>query len=101
MPGTHRCGRIDHVMVGSQQGADLKRVELLKQRFPVTPVELNQGYYLNGLCLDLLILELSSYVSEITNDEFTALSQNLIGWSTLSQNLIGCSILSQEFCNTY
>ena len=45
MPGTHRCGRIDHVMVGSQQGADLKRVELLKQRFPVTPVELNQGYY--------------------------------------------------------
>ena len=66
MPGTHRCGRIDHVMVGSQQGADLERVELLKQRFPVTPVELNQGYYLNGLCLDLLMLELSAYVSEIT-----------------------------------
>ena len=101
MPGTHRCGRIDHVMVGSQQGADLQRVELLKQRFPVTPVELNQGYYLNGLCVDLLILELSAYVSEITNDIYTSLSQNLIGCSTLSQNLIGCSTLGQEYCNTY
>ena len=91
MPGTHRCGRIDHVMVGSQQGADLERVELLKQRFPVTPVELNQGYYLNGLCLDLLILELSSYVLEITDDDYTA----------HTQNLIGCLTLSQEYCNTY
>ena len=79
MPGTHRCGRIDHVMVGSQQGADRERVELLNQRFPVTSVELNQGYYLNGLCLDLLRLELSSYVSEMNNDDYTALSQNLIG----------------------
>ena len=77
MPGTHRCGRIDHVMVGSQQGADLDRVELLKQRFPVTPVELNQGYYLNGLCLDLLMLELSAYVSEITNDNYTLLTHSV------------------------
>ena len=91
MPGTHRCGRIDHVMVGSQQGADRERVELLKQRFPVIPVELNQGYYFNGLFLDLLMLELSAYVSEITNDDYTA----------LIQNLIGCSTLSQEYCNTY
>ena len=101
MPGTHRCGRIDHVMVGSQQGADRERVELLKQGFPVTPVELNQGYCLNGLCLHLLILELSSYVLEIANHDYTAFNQNLIGCLTLSQNLIGCSTLSQEYCNTY
>lgn len=46
MPGTHRCGRIDHVMVGGQQGADPERVHLLQSRFPVVPVELERGKYL-------------------------------------------------------
>ena len=33
----------------------------------------------------MLTSESSSYVLEIPYDAYTALSQNLIGWSTLSQ----------------
>jgi len=43
MPGSHRCGRIDHGPIGGQQGANLERVELLKTRFPTIPVILNSG----------------------------------------------------------
>ncbi|XP_067933162.1 L-proline trans-4-hydroxylase-like [Watersipora subatra] len=43
MPGSHRCGRINHAPVGGQQGADLDRVELLKKRFPIIPVVLDPG----------------------------------------------------------
>jgi len=43
MPGSHRCGRVDHEPIGGQQAANSERVELLKTRFPTIPVVLNSG----------------------------------------------------------
>ncbi|XP_076455133.1 L-proline trans-4-hydroxylase-like [Babylonia areolata] len=43
MEGSHRCGRVDHVISGDQSGADTERVEFLKQRFPTLSVELEPG----------------------------------------------------------
>ena len=45
MPGTHLCGRVDHNVVGGQQGADLQQVEMLKKRFDTVPVILDSGAY--------------------------------------------------------
>ena len=45
MPGTHLCGRVDHNVVGGQQGADLQQVEMLKKRFTTVPVILDSGAY--------------------------------------------------------
>ncbi|XP_041367484.1 L-proline trans-4-hydroxylase-like [Gigantopelta aegis] len=41
--GSHKCGRVDHMMVGGQTGADLERVELIKLKCPLIYVELDPG----------------------------------------------------------
>ncbi|MEO6565991.1 MAG: phytanoyl-CoA dioxygenase family protein [Casimicrobiaceae bacterium] len=44
VPGSHRCGRIDHgVMKGEQVGADPRRVEELLKRLPVVYAEMAPG----------------------------------------------------------
>jgi phytanoyl-CoA dioxygenase PhyH len=43
IPGSHRCGRIDHVLTGEQAGADRERVEELLKRFPLVYVEMEPG----------------------------------------------------------
>ncbi|CAG5117835.1 unnamed protein product, partial [Candidula unifasciata] len=43
LEGSHKCGRIEHVMVGGQTGADLERVEQLKKVLPLKYVELEPG----------------------------------------------------------
>jgi hypothetical protein len=43
IPASHRMGRIDHVKVGDQTGADPERVEAVLQRLPVVHVELDPG----------------------------------------------------------
>ncbi|XP_071111618.1 L-proline trans-4-hydroxylase-like [Haliotis cracherodii] len=43
LEGSHKCGRIEHGMVGGQTGADVDRVEQLKSRLPLKYVELNAG----------------------------------------------------------
>ena len=45
IPGSHKCGRIDHKHVGAQTGADLERVEAILN-FPgneLVYVELDPG----------------------------------------------------------
>lgn len=41
--GSHRMGRIDHHFVGEQNGADLERVQLAEQRFPLEYCEMRAG----------------------------------------------------------
>ena len=41
--GSHRCGRIDHVLTGDQAGADRERVEELLKRMPLDHVEMDPG----------------------------------------------------------
>jgi hypothetical protein len=41
--GSHRCGRIDHVLTGDQAGADRERVEELLKRMPLDHVEMSPG----------------------------------------------------------
>jgi len=43
IPGSHHCGRIDHVLTGEQAGADPERVEALLKRLPLEYVEMNPG----------------------------------------------------------
>ncbi|XP_013396824.1 probable phytanoyl-CoA dioxygenase [Lingula anatina] len=43
LPGSHRAGRIEHVKVGEQTGADPERVELLAKVCPLTYVQLDPG----------------------------------------------------------
>ncbi|XP_013395258.1 probable phytanoyl-CoA dioxygenase [Lingula anatina] len=43
LPGSHRLGRIDHVPIGNQTGADLERVKQVSKVLPLTYVELNPG----------------------------------------------------------
>ncbi|XP_013396823.1 uncharacterized protein LOC106163706 [Lingula anatina] len=43
LPGSHRAGRMDHVKVGDQAGADPERVELLAKLCPLTYVQLDPG----------------------------------------------------------
>ena len=43
MPGSHKCGRLEHGPIGGQQGANLERIELLKHKFPIIPVEMDAG----------------------------------------------------------
>ncbi|WP_339742028.1 phytanoyl-CoA dioxygenase family protein [uncultured Rubinisphaera sp.] len=43
LTGSHRMGRIDHHFEGEQTGADLERVELAKQRFPLFYCEMKAG----------------------------------------------------------
>ncbi len=41
--GSHRLGRIDHVLTGDQAGADLERVEKVLERLPLVHVEMKPG----------------------------------------------------------
>jgi ectoine hydroxylase-related dioxygenase (phytanoyl-CoA dioxygenase family) len=41
--GSHRCGRIDHVLTGDQAGADRERVTELLKRMPLDYVEMAPG----------------------------------------------------------
>eukprot|EP00731_Ephydatia_muelleri_P016727 Em0009g1151a len=43
LKGSHAAGRIEHVMVGGQTGADLERVEHLQKVLPLVDVELSPG----------------------------------------------------------
>ncbi len=43
IPGSHRLGRIDHVLTGDQAGADLTRVEQVLGRLPLAHVEMEPG----------------------------------------------------------
>ncbi|XP_071115665.1 L-proline trans-4-hydroxylase-like [Haliotis cracherodii] len=43
LEGSHRCGRVDHLMVGGQTGADMKRVMEIKKRCPHRYVEMEPG----------------------------------------------------------
>ncbi|MCA8983506.1 MAG: phytanoyl-CoA dioxygenase family protein [Planctomycetaceae bacterium] len=43
LKGSHRMGRIDHHFAGEQTGADLERVELARQRFPLEYCEMKPG----------------------------------------------------------
>jgi hypothetical protein len=43
IPGSHECGRIDHVLTGDQAGADMERVTELLERLPLEYVEMQPG----------------------------------------------------------
>jgi len=43
MPGSHWCGRLDHVVSGDQAGADPERVQQVQQQCPPVFVELEPG----------------------------------------------------------
>lgn len=43
VPGSHLLGRINHLKVGEQTGADLERVEQIVRRLPVVSCELEPG----------------------------------------------------------
>ncbi|WP_435018867.1 phytanoyl-CoA dioxygenase family protein [Tundrisphaera sp. TA3] len=43
IPGSHRLGRIEHVLTGDQAGADAERVEHVLTRLPLVHVEMNPG----------------------------------------------------------
>jgi ectoine hydroxylase len=41
--GSHKCGRVDHVLTGGQAGADRERVEQILQRMPLVYLEMEPG----------------------------------------------------------
>ena len=43
LEGSHRCGRVDHVLTGDQAGADPKRVAEIAKRLPLVHVEMEPG----------------------------------------------------------
>jgi hypothetical protein len=43
IPGSHECGRIDHVLTGDQAGADMERVTELLERLPLEYVDMQPG----------------------------------------------------------
>ncbi|XP_074653877.1 L-proline trans-4-hydroxylase-like isoform X2 [Tubulanus polymorphus] len=43
LDGSHKCGRIEHIMVGGQTGADTERVDQLKKVLKLRHVEMNPG----------------------------------------------------------
>jgi ectoine hydroxylase-related dioxygenase (phytanoyl-CoA dioxygenase family) len=43
IPGSHRCGRVDHVLTGDQAGADRERVDEILKRMPLMYVEMEPG----------------------------------------------------------
>jgi ectoine hydroxylase len=43
LSGSHRMGRIDHVLTGDQAGADLERVREIEKRLPLVYVEMDPG----------------------------------------------------------
>jgi len=43
IPGSHHCGRVDHVLTGDQAGADRERVDEILKRMPLAYVEMEPG----------------------------------------------------------
>ncbi|OWF49926.1 probable phytanoyl-CoA dioxygenase [Mizuhopecten yessoensis] len=43
LPGSHKCGRIDHLLIAGQTGADLERVHAIQQKCPPVYVEMEPG----------------------------------------------------------
>ncbi|XP_069120784.1 L-proline trans-4-hydroxylase-like [Argopecten irradians] len=43
LPGSHKCGRIEHKMVSGQTGADLERVAQIRTKLPLIHVEMTAG----------------------------------------------------------
>lgn len=43
LPGSQKCGRIEHGAVAGQTGADLKRVAAIQERLPLMYVEMKKG----------------------------------------------------------
>jgi Phytanoyl-CoA dioxygenase (PhyH) len=43
IPGSHHCGRIDHVLTGDQAGADRERVDEILKRMPLLYCEMDPG----------------------------------------------------------
>ncbi|XP_072051543.1 L-proline trans-4-hydroxylase-like [Amphiura filiformis] len=43
LPGSHKCGRVDHINVGGQMTVDPKRLQLLKDHIKTYQVPLNPG----------------------------------------------------------
>jgi hypothetical protein len=43
IPGSHHCGRIDHILTGDQAGADRERVEEILKRMPLLYCEMEPG----------------------------------------------------------
>jgi ectoine hydroxylase len=43
IPGSHLCGRIDHILTGDQAGADRERVDEILKRMPLEYVEMEPG----------------------------------------------------------
>jgi ectoine hydroxylase len=43
IPGSHRCGRIDHLLTGDQAGADRERVDEILKRLPLVYCEMAPG----------------------------------------------------------
>ena len=43
LSGSHRMGRIDHVLTGDQAGADMERVREIEKRLPLVYVEMDPG----------------------------------------------------------
>jgi ectoine hydroxylase len=43
IPGSHQCGRIDHILTGDQAGADHERVDEIIKRLPVVYCEMDPG----------------------------------------------------------
>lgn len=43
IPGSHHCGRIDHVLTGDQAGADRERVDEILKRMPLVYCEMEPG----------------------------------------------------------
>jgi len=41
--GSHTMGRVDHALTGDQAGADLERVNIAKERFPLVYCEMEPG----------------------------------------------------------
>lgn len=43
IPGSHHCGRIDHILTGDQAGADRERVDEILKRMPLVYCEMEPG----------------------------------------------------------
>lgn len=51
LKGSHKCGRIDHLIVGEQTGADVERVQEIEKVCDLIHVELKAGYNLRPYTL--------------------------------------------------
>ena len=43
VPGTHRCGRIDHDLVAGQTAANQEQVDMILERYPLVYAEAEPG----------------------------------------------------------